>query len=317
MTRTATEHVKLRDTPPGDIDGEANLTDGVIAECRSIGTQFLEAMTRAHRATSRATNVAFLPLGIMTITFTGKYAMPCKELPIEDIRAAIVEDPRMADTFHLELVRGATTVKRRRKDAFVRDIAHDKRRFRNQLTLSYRGKSAKLFYNGSLHVTGCTSALDMAEIGSRVADLVEVYTDRRIHITLDSMNVRMINAGSVVVDPATQRPLVFAPRALSHAIASLAVAVDFDPERHPGVKLPIQHDGQRVATACVFQTGSVSIIGAREPRAMAMAFETVVHALDRCSVIGEASREMRTTTAKKPFELVRGYPAAMFWACSS
>lgn len=284
-------------------------------------------MTRVHAATAAAAGatktggasaVSFLPLTLTTITFTGVYVIS-EELPIEAIRAAMHADPSLAREVGLDPCDGATT-KRKRRDAFVREVSHEKRRFRNQLTVAFGGKSAKLFYNGSLHVTGCTSAIDMADIASRVASMVFAYIG--IHITLESMNVRMINAGTVSVNPATLRPVGFPPRRLSKAM-DLAVGagrddvfVDFDPERHPGVKLTIGEGSRRVATVYTFQTGSVSIIGARDPSSMALAFETVAAALGTCD-FGTESDRMRTTTAKKTLELIEGYPAVTYWACAS
>ena len=308
------DDVPASDVPASDVPC---LSDAAVARCREIGAEFLGAMTRVC-ASSRTDHVAFLPLVVTTVTFTGKYFMPVAELDIDALRGAIEVDPFFADQLGLRLTPPATG-KRKRDDVFVRDVAHDRRRFLNQITMALGGTSVKLFYNGSLHVTGCASALAMADVASRMASLVAAYTDFAVNITLESMNVRMINAGTVAVRPTAGsgagRPMTFPPRALSQSLASLGVDVDFDAERHPGVKLPIRVDGVRVATACIFQTGSVSIIGARDAASMAAAFEAAAMALNACIGLGTPVAAPRKTTGRKPFSLVDGYPANSYWAC--
>jgi hypothetical protein len=126
----------------------------------------------------------------------------------------------------------------------------------------------------------------------------------------------MINAGTVIVDPTNGFPVKFPPRALSGA--AVRFGVDFDSERHPGVKIPVYEDGVKVATTCVFQTGSMSIIGAKRPRHVALAFENAADVLEACAHVGEPTAiAMRTTTAKKKLDLVHGYPAASYFACAT
>ena len=114
-------------------------------------------------------------------------------------------------------------------------------------------------------------------------------------------------------------PMTIAPGALlRHLNTGHGVRADFDTERHPSVKIPVLDDsGRKVATVCVFHTGSVSIMGARHPSHMAAAFDTVCTALEECApwVCSADPRAVRTTTAKQGLALEEGYPFNMFACC--
>lgn len=251
---------------------------------------------------------------------TGTYSIEgASTIQIERIRDIVLDDPSVLERFGLRV--DEPKVRRKRKDAYVRAVVPDKRRFRNQLSVKHGGKSAKIFYNGSLHVTGCASPKDFLDVATRIARFVtDVMSDTtpEFLIRLESFDIKMINAGTVIVDAETGFPMKFPPRTLSVVASAAGTEVDFDSERHPGVKFPIRTaDRGKVATVCVFQTGSMSIIGARTPRDVATAFERVVHTLGAASHIGTVVRSMRTTTAKKAFELTHGYLAAMYECCET
>jgi TATA-box binding protein (TBP) (component of TFIID and TFIIIB) len=280
---------------------------------RAFADEFLESMTRIQRA-GQMKSVSFLPLTITTITLTGTYVIRgAPTIPVETLRN--MED--VAAEFGLTF--DEPRVKRKRKDAYTRDVVPDKRRFRNQLSVRRDGKSAKIFYNGSLHVTGCASVADFVDVADLIVQFVREGTGREgpeIELILSAFDIKMINAGTVIVDPANGFPVKFPPRALSGAAARFGV--DFDSERHPGVKIPVYEDGVKVATTCVFQTGSMSIIGAKRPRHVALAFENAADVLEACAHVGEPTAiAMRTTTAKKKLDLVHGYPAASYFACAT
>ena len=275
---------------------------------RAFACEFLDTMTRVERA-GRDKSVSFLPLTITTITLTGTYVIRgAPTIPVETLRD--MED--VAADFGLTF--DEPRVKRKRKDAYTRDVVPDKRRFRNQLSVRREGKSAKIFYNGSLHVTGCSSVADFVDVADLIVEFVRESTG--IRLILSAFDIKMINAGTVIVDPTNGFPVKFPPRALSGAAAEFGV--DFDSERHPGVKIPVYEDGDKVATACVFQTGSMSIIGAKRPRHVALAFEHAADVLEACAHVGEpTATAMRTTTAKKKLNLMYGYPAASYLACAT
>lgn len=264
-------------------------------------------MTRAELAT-RSKALGFLPLTVTTITMTAVFGLgDAKVIPIDALKNAT--DIARA----MDMTVDEPKTKRRRKDAFVRDIVPEKRRFRNQASLRHGGKSAKIFYNGSLHVTGCASTKDFVDAAVAVAQFVHAATG--IVLTPKTVGIQMINAGSTIVDRRTGFPMCFPPRTLSAEAARAGFYVDFDSERHPGVKFPLHEDGVKVATACVFQTGSVSIIGARSPARLAAAFELLTDVIEACIHVGKPSAVMRTTTSKKILDLTLGYPTAAYDTC--
>lgn len=265
-------------------------------------------MTRVELA-ARGKSPKFAPLTITTITMTGVFDLGgFTTIPIETLKNAT----DLAREMNMTVDEPKT--KRRRKDAYVREVVPEKRRFRNQASLRHGGKSAKIFYNGSLHVTGCASPKDFVNVAVAVAAFVRAATG--IELTPKSVGIQMINAGTTILDDRTGFPVRFRPRTLSSEAVAAGFVADFDSERHPGVKLPLYDEhGAKVATTCVFQTGSVSIIGARTPRHLAAAFENLVNVVGACAHIAEPSDAMRTTTSKKRLEFSYGYPSAAHDAC--
>lgn len=265
-------------------------------------------MTRAELVT-RSKTLGFSPLAITTMTMTAVFDLgDAKVIPIDALKNATDIAEAMGMTVD------EPKAKRRRKDAYVRDIVPEKRRFRNQASLRHGGKSAKIFYNGSLHVTGCASTKDFVEAAVAVAEFV--YAATGILLTPKTVGIQMINAGSTILDRKTGFPMCFPPRTLSAEAVKAGFYVDFDSERHPGVKFPLHENGVKVATACVFQTGSVSIIGARSPRHLAAAFERLTDVIEACVHIGKPSAVMRTTTSKKILDFTFGYPTSAYDTCT-
>ena len=262
--------------------------------------------------------MGFTPLLITTMTMTGTFRIRDDgdddrdvELPIDFIRTSDAIAASCGMTLN------DVKIKRRaRKDAYTREIVPEKRRFRNQVSLGYEGKSAKLFYNGSVHVTGCASITDFLDVSTAISAFVTESTGLRM--TLKTYDVRMINAGTVIID-ADGFPAKFPPRTFSSEAARAGITVDFDSERHPAVKIQAFEDGDKVGTACIFQTGSMSIIGAKKPADVALVFERAVSALEACAHVRDptAPKTMRTTTTKKTFDLSFGYPTASYSACTS
>ena len=264
-------------------------------------------MTRVEMST-RSKTPRFAPLTITTITMTAVFDLGnVKVIPIDVLKNAT----DLAREMNMTVDEPKT--KRRRKDAYVRDVVPEKRRFRNQASLRHGGKSAKIFYNGSLHVTGCASPKDFVDVAVAVAKFVHAATG--ITLKPKSVGIQMINAGTTIVDKTTGFPLCFPPRTLSAEAVAAGFVADFDSERHPGVKLPVFDNGVKVATVCVFQTGSVSIIGARTPRYLAMAFENMANVIETCVYLGQPAKAMRTTTSKKRLDFSHGYPAAAYDTC--
>jgi hypothetical protein len=244
-----------------------------------------------------------LPATISTITFTGR--LSDERIRVEDIRLAAELAAEMSAELGgclPEFDINATRVLTASRDGI-----------RHQLPLQRRGKSVKLFHNGSVHATGCASPLEFLEVMEALSAFV--LDNGNQSVSLVDFDIRLINALFVVTCPRTGRPLTVAPGAFA---STLPTQADFDTERHPSVKIPIMEGPDKVATVCVFQTGSVSIMGARSPRHVAAAYAAVCEYLDAAAptvCAPDASRTMRTTTARQPMCMAEGYPFAATSCC--
>lgn len=268
---------------------------------RALGRGFLAMFGRINSVPLR--HIAPLPLNVSTITFTG--VLSEKSLAVEDMRLAAEICQEMGEPVAGFSVDCDLLKRKRRPD-------NEARRFRYQLPLKRNGKSLKLFHNGSVHATGCTSPAEFLDMIDALAEFVRHTAG--VDVALESFDIQLINALFLVTCPRTRRPLTVSPSAFLRACPQRA---DFDTERHPSVKLQCHVDGKKVATVCVFQTGSVSIMGAKTPGAVAHAYDTVCRALDECAQAAckPDVAAMRTTTAKHPLTLVDGYPFAAYFAC--
>lgn len=278
------------------------------ARLEAFGREFLEAFAAMNAVRERLRRIATLPATVSTITFAGK--LDRGELPVEDMRMAAA----LAEEFGppLEFVLDCEA-KRRRTTAQAAGAAT--KRFRYQLSLKRNGKSVKVFHNGSVHATGCTSPLEFLDLASALVAFVEDTGDVRVRLV--DFDMHLINVLFLVTCPRTGRPLSIAPKGLLEHMG--AARADFDTERHPSVKITVRDDdGTKVATACVFQTGSVSIMGAKRPRHVARAYAAVCEALDAAAdavCAPDPATTVRTTTAKNSLTLHAGYPLGMFWCC--
>lgn len=298
----------------------------VEAKLTAMGTAFLQAFGRMNRTREGLVHVAPLPLSLSTITFTGRLSR--SSLPVEDMRMTAELEAALADededdagddcggfTVDCDVLKRSKRARRGGEDAAA---GEGRRRFRYQLPLKRAGKSVKLFHNGSVHATGCTSPLEFVDIGDRLTDFV-AHTGGPPDVHLVDFDIQLINTLFLVTCPATGRPVTIAPGALQRHLNNGDVRADFDTERHPSVKIPV-HDpaGRKVATVCVFQTGSVSIMGARHPSHMAAAFDIVCAALEECApwvCATDTATAVRTTTAKQGLALQEGYPFNLFACC--
>lgn len=318
-----------------------------------MGQGFLDAFRRMNDACAALTRVRVLPPNITTITFTG--TLNITTLPVESMRAAALVAAELDDPigeFQVDDDVSAKTAKR----LGGQPSASAAQRFRYQLPLKRRGKSVKIFHNGSIHVTGCRSPLEFLEVAEATLEFIKDTTrDATNDATNDTTNddtcssvqlldfdTHLINALCVAACPTTGRPLTVSPAALMAALQSsdrpMALAAqssvppkqpnrkrrklcrcshaEFDAERHPSVKIPlVTADGHKVATVCVFQTGSISVMGARTPEFLADAFVGVCALLDRVGGTPDPSRRMRTTTAKHALCLEDGYPFDLKACC--
>ena len=313
---------------------------GVEGTLRRFGCGFLDCFERINRVTAGLRHVSAMPMSLSTITFTG--TLDRGELPVDEMRLAMEVAAELGCPYEFALdcdeakaaKAAAKTVaaaaKRRRVNpaggcgtapgeadaapAPAAAAAVRGKRFRYQLPLRRNGKSVKLFHNGSVHATGCTSPLEFLEMTEALCAFVQEAGD--VCVRLVAFDVQLINTLFLAVDPVSGRPMTIAPGALLRSLGA-ATRADFDTERHPSVKIPVLRDAKKVATACVFQTGSVSIMGAKRPADVAAAYEMVCTALDACAaaVCAPDTARMRTTTAKQALTLVEGYPFNLYSCC--
>lgn len=277
---------------------------------RRFGAGFLGCFERINRVNAGLRHISTLPLSLSTITFTGTLSRA--DLPVDEMRLAveIAEEMGSPYEFSLDCDQAKATAKRKRGGG----SSETGKRFRYQLPLKRRGKSVKLFHNGSVHATGCTSPLEFLEMMEALSAFVADAGDAQAWLV--DFDIQLINTLFLVTDPASGRPMTIAPAALLRRLGTDTRA-DFDTERHPSVKIPLLVDGVKAATVCVFQTGSVSIMGAKRPEHVAAAYEMACTALDGCApeVCSPDAGGVRTTTAKQALALVEGYPFNLYACC--
>ncbi len=283
----------------------------VGAALERFGRGFLECFERINRVTEGLRRVRALPMSLSTITFTGTLSRA--ELPVDEMRLAAELAQELGDPLGFTVDCCCDAAKRKR------GAAAPGKRFRYQLPLKRNGKSLKLFHNGSVQATGCTSPLEFLDMMDALRGFMAAAGD--LDAWLVDFDIQLINTLFLVTDPASGSPLTIAPGALLRRLAPDTRA-DFDTERHPSVKIPLLLDGPpgakvKVATVCVFQTGSVSIMGAKRPEHVALAYEMVCTLLDGCAadVCAPDTARVRTTTAKQPLSLVDGYPLNLHSCC--
>ncbi len=333
-------------------------------------------------ACSSLRHIRVLPPNITTITFTG--TLNVSTLPVESMRAAALVAAELDDPIGEFQVDDDVSAKTRKRLG-DKPSASAAQRFRYQLPLKRRGKSIKIFHNGSIHVTGCRSPLEFLEVAEATLDFIRHTTSANTttsggdttpsastttsadtttsggdtttsggnnnnaaqNVHMVEFDTHLINALCVVTCPLTGRPLIISPTALMAALhtserpmallarscpqqqpkppnrkrrkltKSCGSHAEFDAERHPSVKIPLvtAAGGHKVGTVCVFQTGSVSIMGARTPEYLADAFVGACALLDGVGGTPDASKSMRTTTAKQTLCLDDGYPFDLKACC--
>lgn len=291
-----------------------------------LGVEFAAAFERVNRAGESCGRIRPLPPSLSTITFTG--ALNVHTLPVDEMRLTMALYEELGGD-PLEFSLDCDVAKRRRRlgAADGEDCpAAASKRFRYQLPLKRNGKSLKLFHNGSVQATGCTSPMEFLEMAGCLSSFIRATADD-LEAWLVDFDVQLINALFVVSCPRGGRPMNIAPGALLRRLHPDARA-DFDTERHPSVKIPVMAPAApdapagaaavKAATVCVFQTGSVSIMGAKRPAHVAAAYEMVCGVLDACAeevCAPDASITVRTTTARQPLVLMDGYPSNLYWCC--
>lgn len=259
--------------------------------------------------TAQLTRVAPTPPTVSTITCTGR--LNRTHVPVEAMQLAV----EVAEVLGVDSLAGF-----RLDTCDAKKGRHATKRFCAQLPLRRNGKSLKVFQNGSLHATGCSCPLEFLEMADALRDFfAQTLSWDPDSVRLVSFDVQLINSLFSITRPGDGRPLTVAPAALRNKLwADHHLTADFDTERHPSVKIPIMEGDTKVATVCVFQTGSVTIMGAKRPRFVAAAFRQVCTVLDAAADAvcrPDPGCAMRTTTARQPMALSDGYPFNLHACC--
>ena len=149
--------------------------------------------------------------------------------------------------------------------------------FFNQITMRHGTKSVKVFDNGSMHVTGCTSPTQFLEVAEAVCkfmgELAGIETvDGSGVVRLTGYDTQMINL-NFGVD--TRLYL----QQLCERYAAMGYVASYDSDTYPGlnVKLPV---GDRRVTALLFKSGKVIITGAKTAEELESAHAMVTGVLD-------------------------------------
>jgi TATA-box binding protein (TBP) (component of TFIID and TFIIIB) len=276
----------------------------VIDKVFDTNISFLECLTHAAK-TSVGKNVQFAPLTVSTMTITGKFKHELDiEMPIDRIREALSARPP-GEGLYL----GGVKPPPKRRSAIVKDPP-DVRKFKHQISFMLDKKSAKLFYNGTVHATGFSSLVDFLHMIILVAQFVEEMVD--IPMNFDDFNINMINSGTVV--QTNNFPLSFPPKVVYLHAQRAGIEAFFDPERHPAVKLLLFDKTKKVSTAFIFGTGNIVIFGSRDTVYISKMFDVIANLLDDISHLGTLT-DLRKTTVKKEFDVSHGYLTASYKLC--
>jgi len=278
---------------------ERHIDPDVIEKVFDTNAKFLECLSSVTRS-SIGKNVNFAPLTISTMTITGKFEHDQIELPIVRIREALE-----AHSSENGLYIGQVKVSKTKK---VLDV----RKFNHQVSFMFEKKSAKLFYNGTIHATGFATIIEFVHISLLIAEFIEKTVD--IRVKLADFATNLINAGTIV-----QRgffPLSFSPHCVYVNAQRSGLNAFFDPDRHPAVKLLLFEDSKKISTAFVFGTGSIVIFGAKNVEHISRMFDVIANFLSDIQHFGTTTA-LRKTTVKKDFSISHGYLSNSYTLCVS
>lgn len=310
-----------------------------------MSTGFLKAFSDIEEARKAYANFTPMPVSLSTCTFTGKLeANDVAPGDQERVFRHLVYDRKLDLDLMASMDSGADfqivssdaeeeSVPARKKRGS--EFLEPKKKFHNQICLRQGTRSLKLFKNGSVHVTGCSSPMGFVLV---VTDFIEFLSAEGLMpegvtgFSLLNFTPVLINIGFVLHPPghlnSTAGVVKVRPESLAKSIAAstlqppngmVAGHVDRETERHPGIKLPLFLDAtkSKKVTISFYQTGSVSIAGAREPAHISAAF------VFACGLLSQTPESLRTlpgeplrkTTARQPFKLHDGYLQSHFDAC--
>jgi hypothetical protein len=194
------------------------LTTKEIDKVFDTNKKFLECLSHTAR-TSFGKNIQFAPLTLSTMTITGQFSHASdSEMPIGLIRDALAEYPPEEG-----LYLGGMKPPHKRRSVANKE-PNDVRKFRHQVSFMLDKKSAKLFYNGTIHATGFSSLVDFLHMIVLISQFVEEVVD--INMNFVDFNINMINSGTVV--QSDNFPLSFPPKAVYLHAKSMGIEVFFE-----------------------------------------------------------------------------------------
>lgn len=158
-----------------------------------------------------------------------------------------------------------STSRRRKKH---RDV------FYNQVTMRHGTKSIKVFNNGSMHVTGCTSPEQFVQIAREVCEFMRDVAGVADDVRVDDFNIQMINVN-------------FSTGSALHLQGMKAVCIErgyaatYDPDVYPGLNIKVPVNTRHV-TLLVFRSGRIIITGAKGVSDIVAAHTRMAEMLDTC-----------------------------------
>lgn len=229
---------------------------GVESRARELSDELDGVVGRINARTFQSLRPTRATISTMTITASLNVKRVCKDSMVIALSLVDGDGPLTA----------AKTHKRKRTAVFF-----------NQITLRHGTKSVKVFFNGSMHVTGCTSPMQFADIASAVcgfmADVAGVETvDGTSDVRITGFDIQMINLN---FGAGSQLHL----QSLRHRCAAHGYAASYDSDMYPGlnVKVPV---GDRHATILLFKSGKVIVTGAKSARELEEAHALITAVLD-------------------------------------
>lgn len=237
---------------------------GVESRARELSDELDGAVGRINARTFQSLRPTRATISTMTITASLNVKRVCKDSMVIALSLVDGDGPLTA----------AKTHKRKRTAVFF-----------NQITLRHGTKSVKVFFNGSMHVTGCTSPMQFADIASAVcgfmADVAGVETvDGTSDVRVTGFDIQMINLN---FGAGSQLHL----QSLRDRCAAKGYAASYDSDMYPGlnVKVPVGDKlgdklGDRHATILLFKSGKVIVTGAKSASELEEAHALITSVLD-------------------------------------
>lgn len=154
------------------------------------------------------------------------------------------------------------------------------RSFYNQVTLTWNGsKSIKVFDNGRIHVTGCTSILEFMDIVSGVCDLVEstlgdTMRQRLGGVRVENFDIHLINLNFAVA-------IELGLEQLREMFVSRGHVASLDADVYPGLNVKLRIPGvTRMPSVLLFKSGKVIMTGTKTVDELEAAFVVLTDMLN-------------------------------------